>query len=129
MPPTGYFDPFSLYGSPFDYSTAPIVGGPGGYLANTPQAAWTRALGTWGLGQGNDPFSSWVRNQYGRSYGGFQAAAATNPNLGFGYGTQDYLKMLGPDFFRNQWRGLSAEQRGLNQPRYGAGRVQWGRSY
>lgn len=124
---TSYYQPGNLYGSPVDYSTAPIVGGPGGYLSGNPQAAYLRFIAP--FASGNDPFSAFVRNQYSRAYGGYQSAVATNPNLGFGYGQQDYLKMLSPDFFRNQWNQLAPEQRGLNLPRYGAGRVQWQRQY
>ena len=126
---SNYFDPGSLYGSSVDYSTSPIVGGPGGYLANNPQAAFARFVAP--FAGGNDPFSAWVRNQYARAYGGFNAATATNPSLGFGYGPpqQDYLRTLGPEFFRNQWQGLSSPQRGVDMPRFGGGRVTWQKQY
>lgn len=122
-----YYDPNSLYGGNQDYSTAPIVGGPGGYLGENPQAAYLRFIAP--FASGNDAFSNYVRQQYSRAYGGFQAAAATNPDLGFGRGSNDYLKGLGPDFFRDQFSRYTGEQRGISTPRYGAGRVQWQRQY
>jgi hypothetical protein len=118
-----YYDPGSLYGSPTDYSTAPIVAGPGGFLSENPQADWTRFIAP--FASGNDPFSTWVRAQYSRAYQGYNAAQATNPSLLFGHGDNNYLSQLGSDFFANQWNRLSSEQRGLNLPRYGAGRTQW----
>jgi hypothetical protein len=132
MPPpnpygNAYFDPNSWYGATQDYSTAPVVGGPGGYLSNTPQAAYLRMIAPFASGE--DPFSQFVRSQYSRAYGGYQAAAATNPNLGFGYGQQDYLRGLGEHFFRALWSQRPADQRGLNLPRYGGGRVQWQRTF
>lgn len=126
---TSYFDPNFLYGGSQDYATAPVVGGPGGYLSGTPQAAYLRFVAP--FASGNDPFSNYVRSQYSRAYGGYQAAAATNPNLGFGYGpaNQDYLQMLNPQFFQNQFSRLGASDRGLNLPRYGGGRIQWQRTF
>jgi hypothetical protein len=120
---TPYFDPNSLYGSPVDYSTAPIVAGPGGFLGENPQADWTRFIAP--FAGGNDPFSQFVRAQYSRAYGGYNAAQATNPSLLFGHGANNYLSQLGPQFFQNQWNRLSATQRGINMPQYGGGRTQW----
>lgn len=122
----GYYDPTSLYGSPTDYSTSPIVGGPGGYLANNQQAAFMRFLGPQAFG--NDPYGQFLRSTaYNLARQGFGSAAATNPNLGFGYGEQDYLKGFGPDFFRQQFLRMAPEQRGINAPRFGGGAVRWSR--
>ncbi len=122
-----YYNPQSLYGGAENYSTAPIVGGPGGYLAENPQAAYLRFIAP--FASGNGAFDNFVRQQYSRAYGGFQAAAATNPDLGFGRGQNDYLHGLGPNFFQDQWSRMGADQRGINTPRYGAGRVQWQRQF
>jgi hypothetical protein len=122
-----FYDPSNLYGGSQDLSSSFVVGGPGGYLANSPQAAYLRFIAP--FAGGNDAFGNFVRSQYSRAYGGFQAAAATNPDLGFGRGQNDYLRGLGPDFFRNLYGNASAEQRGINTPRYGAGRVQWQRQF
>lgn len=118
-----YFSPNNLYGSPVDYSTAPIVAGPGGYLSENPQADWTRFIAP--FAGGNDPFSAWMRAQYSRAYQGYNAAQATNPSLLFGHGQGNYLSQLGPDFFTSQWNRLAPTQRGINAPQYGGGRVQW----
>jgi hypothetical protein len=124
-----YFNLGNLYGSDVDYSTAPIVGGPGGYLANTPQAAYTRITSPYGGGV--DRFSKFVQGEYPRVLAGLQAARATNPNVTFGYGDprQDYGRQLTESFFRNLWNQQSAEQRGINAPRFGGGRVQWQRQF
>ena len=129
LPASGFYDPNGAYGSNVDYSTAPIVGGPGGYLSETPQAAFARR--TPGF-FGNNAYGAWLRGTgYNLARLGYQSAAATNPNLGFGYGpaNQDYLAMMDPNFLWNQFARLSAPQRGLNNANYGGGRVQWSRGY
>jgi hypothetical protein len=72
---------------------------PGGYtnyfLNNTPEAGWWSYLQGRGLaGNGNDPRSTFARNQYGNTYGNFLANAAENPNEGF----YDYLQRKQPNF-------------------------------
>lgn len=126
--PGQYYTPGNPYGSPVDYSTAPIVNGPGGYLADNPQAAYLRFIAP--FAGGNDAFSTFVRNQYSRAYGGFQAAAATNPSLNFGLNRDaDYLNQLGPNFFRDMYSRATAQQRGISTPNFGAGRTQWQRQF
>jgi hypothetical protein len=79
---------------------------PGGYrnyfLNNTPEAGWWSYLQDRGLaGSGNDPRSSFARNQYNTTYGNFLGGAADNPNEGF----YDYLQRKQPNFeqdFMNQ---------------------------
>lgn len=124
-----YFNLGNLYGSDVDYATSPIVGGGGGYLANNPQAAYLRMISP--FAGGSDPFSKFVQGEYSKALGGLQSARATNPNATFGYGdpSQDYGRRLTEQFFRNLWGQRSAEQRGINAPRFGGGRVQWQRQF
>lgn len=124
MPPGGFFDPSSLYGGQYNWGTTPVVGGPGGYLAENPQAAYTRFTSTFG-GQNNDPYSRWLQQQFSQAYQGYQAALATNPNLGFGRGENDYLQGLGANFFQNRWNRMAPQQRGITNQTYGGGRTRW----
>jgi hypothetical protein len=120
MPPYAYYQPGNLYGSPVDYSTAPIVSGPGGYLATNPEAAYARWSAPWA--SGTDPFSNYVRSQQSQVYNtGYKAAAGTNPNLSF----QDYLNQLGPGLLRQRFVHQAPQQRGIANQNYGGGRVRW----
>ncbi|HSE46798.1 MAG TPA: hypothetical protein VLA89_15875 [Gemmatimonadales bacterium] len=114
-----YYQTGNLYGGDKDYSTSPIVSGPTGYLEQNPEAAYARHIA--GFGGGSDPYSRFVQQQYDRLYNqGYQAAAATNPNLTF----QRYLTGFGDPFFRNLWANLTQTQRGEN-PAMFAGRPRW----
>ena len=113
-----YFSWGNLYGGKQDYSTTPIVHGPTGYLEQNPEAAYTRQ--TSGFGGGMDNFSRFVQQQYDKLRGGYEAAAATNPNLTF----QNFLQPYDQGFFRNLYSGLTMNQRG-ERPEMFAGRARW----
>jgi hypothetical protein len=108
----------NLYGAPQDYSGAPIVSGPTGYLEGNPEAAYTRHIS--GFGGGMDNFSRFVQQQYNKMRGGYEAAAATNPDLTF----QNYLQPFGMPFFQNLFNAGTMAQRG-ERPENFAGRARW----
>jgi len=116
-----YYSPGSLYGGSQDFSTTPIVAGPSGYLANQPQAAYARFTAPFAAGE--DPFSRFVRSQYGQAQQGFQGALATNPNLNF---YSQYLPGLGGEnYFRSRFLSLPASARGEQPGLLGGGRMRW----
>lgn len=117
----GYYDPSQNYGRGTSAVTTPLVSGPSGYLAENPQAAYARYTAPFAMGE--DPFSRFVRNQYGQAYQGFQAALATNPNLSF-YG--QYLPGLGGEqYFRNRFLSQAPMARGESP----VGRMRWFQQY
>lgn len=127
MPPygTNYYAPGYAYGSPVDYSTAPVVGGPGGYLSNNPEAAWGRFIAP--FASGTDPFSNWVRSQYSQVYNlGYKPALGTNPNLLFQEGPDGYLgRDLTPAMLQRRFLHQAPQTRGLNVGNFGGGRTRW----
>jgi hypothetical protein len=76
------------------------------YLNNTPEAGWVKFLQDQGL-YGLDPRSNFAKNQYGRTYGQYQASAANDPNLGF----YDWVKGAGLDL-NGDYGSLSPTTRG-----------------
>ena len=122
MPNAGsYFQPGSNYGAAQSAITTPIVSGPAGYFAENPQAAFTRYTAPFAGGE--DPFSRFVRNQYGQAYQGFQSALGTNPNLSF---LNQYLPGLGGEqYFRNRFLQQAPSLRGEQPGTLGGGRLRW----
>lgn len=114
-----YYDPSNSYGGDRDWATTPAIGGPGGYLENNPSAAYTRFVSPWASGE--DAFSRFVRSQFGNVSQGYEAAFASNPDLGF----QSYLSSLGPGHFQQRWRQMNPQQRGESTSLFGGGRTQW----
>jgi hypothetical protein len=113
-----FFAPGNLYGGKQDYSTAPIVSGPTGYLEGNPDAAYTRHIA--GFGGGMDNFSRFVQQQQNKLRGGYEAAVATNPNLTF----QTYLHPFNAGFFHNLFNSMTMNQRG-ERPENSMGRARW----
>lgn len=117
----GYYQPGSLYGAQQSMFNTPIVSGNAGYFAEQPQAAYTRFTSPFAAGE--DPFSRFVRNQYGNAYQGFQAALGTNPNLNF---MTQYLPGLGGEqYFRNRFQSQAPQLRGEQPGTLGGGRLRW----
>jgi hypothetical protein len=120
-PGGGYYNPSSLYGAQQSFAQSPLVSGPAGYLAEQPQAAYSRYTATFAGGE--DPFSRFVRNQYGTAYQGYLSALATNPNLNF---SNQYLPGLGGEqFFRNRFLQQAPSARGEQPGLIGGGRLRW----
>lgn len=120
-PGAGYYAPGAGYGTNTDQSTTPFVNGPAGYLAQNPQAAYARYTAPFASGE--DPFSKFVRSQYGQAYQGFQGALATNPNLNF---YNQYLASLGgQNFFQQRFMAQPAAARGEQSNLLGGGRMRW----
>jgi hypothetical protein len=119
---TGYYNPSSTYGSPTDYRTAPVVSGPGGFLANNPEAAWGEFIAP--FASGTDPFSNWVRSQFSQVYNaGYKPAMARNPSLTF---HDQYLGgSLTPEMLRQRYMQQAPQVRGINVGNYGGGRTRW----
>jgi hypothetical protein len=93
------------------------------YLNNVPEAGWIRYLQGLGL-FGTRPQDRYAQNQYGRTYGRYQAEAARDPNLGF----YDWLKTSGLDF-TGEYGMQSPEQRGDFSSRSLAPRARFMRAY
>jgi hypothetical protein len=106
----GYADPFGASGATTTTPAAPAGLDPSQwedwYLNNVPEAGWIRYLQGQGL-FGINPQARYAQNQYGRTYGSYTAAAATNPNLGF----YDWIKGSGLDL-GGEFASQSPEQRG-----------------
>lgn len=116
-----YYDPSSLYGARESAVTMPIVSGPNQFLANQPQAGYARYTAPFASGE--DPFSRFVRSQYGQAQQGYQAALATNPSLSF---YNNYLPGLGGEnYFRQRFLSLPASARGEQPGLLGGGRMRW----
>lgn len=99
----------NLDGSPPNTTTPPPPGTPGWrqwYLNQNPEAGWVEYLQGLGL-YGFDPASNWARQQYGRTYGMYNAQAADNPNLGF----WDWIQGAGLDL-RGQFSQTAPSARG-----------------
>lgn len=117
--PYSYFNWNTNYGGDRDWVNTPAVGGPGGYLENTPEALYTMWTSPWAGGE--NPFSKYVQSQYSDVYGGYKTAFATNPEMVF----KDFLQTLSPYFFANRYNALTPRQRGESNSLYGAGKMQW----
>ena len=116
-----YYNPVSTYGARQSAFTTPIVSGNAGYFAENPQAAYTRYTAPFATGE--DPFSRFVRQQYGNAYQGYQAALGTNPNLNF---LNQYLPGLGGEqYFRNRFLSQAPSVRGEAPGVLGGGRLRW----
>lgn len=125
MPPFGgYYNPGSLYGatngSMYD---SPVVSGPGGsYLNQNPEAAYARFIAP--FASGTDPYSNWVRQQFGQVYNyGYKPALATNPNLSF----QDQFlgQYVTPGSMQQRFNNQAPQLRGVNVANFGGGRARW----
>lgn len=104
-----------------DWSTTPVVAGPGGFLEQNPQALWTRYLAGRGIGLGTrGAQADWMRDQFGNVQAGFTAAQADNPALTLQryLGTLDYQNLL------NTFARQAPTQRGENWSRF-AGPSRW----
>jgi hypothetical protein len=102
------------------------IGGPewtNWYLNNEPNAGWVQYLQNQGL-YGFDPISRYARNQQSRVYGGYQAAASQDPNLGF----YDWLNASGPDL-RGEYGNVSPTDRGDFSDRTSTTRARFMRAY
>lgn len=111
-------DPFYYYREfqqdpNFDWTTTPVIGGPGiGYLEQNQDAAYTRWLGRNNVGLGDtSPFAQYLQGPaFNNSRTGFKAALAENPTLTY----QDYLDTLGGlARLYAQFRSMSPQQRGV----------------
>lgn len=102
-----YYDPTSSYGGgTYGLGQFAQTGIGKHYLENNKQAAFTRWLADNGYrdftGEGE-----FARQQFGKIETGYEAAAATNPDLNFG----QYLQQSGGNL-RSQFNRLTPEQRG-----------------
>lgn len=86
------------------------------YLNETPNAGWGAYLGGWG--QGNDPFSQWLRGQQGRYYSMYQGENAKDPNLTW---TNYLTTKINP---QKEFAALDPYSRG-ERPQNWAGRTRW----
>jgi hypothetical protein len=93
------------------------------YLNNTPEAGWVQYLQNQGL-FGIDPASQYAARQYGKTYGGYTAQAAQNPNLGF----MDYLNQSNLDL-KHEFMDQSPQTRGDFSDRTFAPRARFMRAY
>ena len=90
-------DPFYRTNSPrqdttTDWASTPVISGPGGYLEQNQDAAFTRQLANWGVGLSDvTPYGRFVKDQFRNSQLGFKAELAGNPTLTY----QDYIGSLG----------------------------------
>ena len=103
--------------SPFG-STNPFAGLQGvplDYLNSNPEAGWGAYLNA--FGQGQDPFSNWLRGQQGRYYTRFSGQNAYQPNLTW----TDYMRQLDP---MKDFQSMDRYARGEN-PQSWAGRTRW----
>lgn len=93
------------------------------YLNNVPEAGWVKYLQGLGL-YGITPQARYAQNQYNRAYGGYEAAASDNPNLGF----YDWIQHSGFDF-GSEYNNLSPDQRGDFSSRTLTPRTRFMRAY
>lgn len=112
---TGYGGDRQWTKAPFhEWTAEPLV----------PQGVYTAFLGNLGLG-GQDRKSQWLRNKYGETQSGYQAAWLENPELVY----SDYLRQqFGKVGLENMWRSATPGQRG-EQPGMWAGptrTIGWG---
>ncbi len=86
-----------------------------------PGSEWERVIAQQRMG-GNDRMGQFARNQQSRMQSAYGAAQLANPALTL----RDFLKTTnaGPAL-QNEWRGLSASQRGLN-PSARSQVIRWG---
>lgn len=89
------------------------------YLNQNPDAVYS--MFTSPFAGGTDPYSSWVRNQYGQMYDAYRGALSLNPDLTF----QQYLSDFGQQGFQQRFNAQAPQQRGITPGQYGGGRVQW----
>ena len=105
-----------------DWSRTPVIGGPGGFLEQNPEAVWTRYLsGRFGV----NPLTAgaqadWLRGQRQAAQTGFMAAQADDPTLTF----QRYLGSIDADALLNAYLRMAPGQRGENWSR-AAGPPRW----
>lgn len=127
MENTGYFDWGNTYGRDPSWMNEEwlrnlyqnVIFGAGGYLENNPSAIWTRMISPWGSGY--KPFDRFVQGEYNRFWDAYEAAFATNPDLT----RQQWAGMFNQGDFQRRFNLLPPGQQGRNDPRYGAGRMQW----
>jgi hypothetical protein len=93
------------------------------YLNTTPEAGWVQYLQNQGL-YGVDPAGKYARNQYGKAYGAYQAAATQNPNLGF----YDWINQANLDL-RGEYANQSPTDRGDFSDRILTPRARFMRAY
>ena len=117
-----FFNPGQYQQNPdFDWSTSPIVSGPGGFLEQNPEAIWTRYLTGRGVGLGTrGAQAEWLRSQLNNIQTGFTAAQADDPTLIL----QRYLGTLDFQNLLDNYNRMAPTQRGENWSRY-AGPSRW----
>lgn len=93
------------------------------YLNNTPEAGFWYYLQKHGL-VGNNPNQQYSQGQYNRTYSGYMANAAENPNEGF----YDYLSRKSPDF-ASDFSAQTPDQRNDYTGRTLTGRGRFTRAY
>jgi hypothetical protein len=96
----------------FDWTKTQAIGGNSGYLEQQPDAAYTRWLGSLGVGlSGASAFDDYVQNYVrNQSQNAYKAALAEDPTLKY----QDYLNTLGSlNDLHRRFAGLTARQRGV----------------
>lgn len=125
-----YFNPNSYYGGDQNYwnnqtgqPTNFWAGTRYSYLDQNPDAVYT--MFTSPFAGGTDPYSSWVRNQYGQTQDAYRAALSMNPDLTY----QQFLSDFGEQGFYDRYRQMAPQQRGIQPGPYGGGRVQWINSF
>ncbi len=125
--PTGqggydYYDPWSSYGGDQYGFTNPYGDNPfwdsavgEQYLNSNPNAAWGVYAYPMLEGGGNSAFDEWMMQQRTKAYSGYEAALASNPNLGY---LSEYLPSLGSgEDWQRRFQMLSPQDRG---EQYGA---------
>jgi hypothetical protein len=89
------------------------------YLNENPDAVFSMFTAPWA--SGFDPYSTWVRQQYGQNYDAYKAALSMNPDLTY----QQFLSDFGEQGFRQRFQAQAPVQQGYAPGQYGAGRVSW----
>ncbi len=121
---SGYYNPNSYYGGYNNYWNAqgptPFWGNIRHYQMNDNPDSVYQAYQS-GFAGGTDPFSTWVRNQYGQTYDAYKAATLNSPDLTY----QQILSDFGEQGMKDRYMHQAPEQRGIRPGQQGAGRVQW----